>query len=116
MVIRSIRVAATTAAVFIAGVAMAPAAMAGETTGNGDETPVGKYEVPASICAFSGLNDVPDGSDAPWDPFAAGKIQSWGDILQEVAKMEPGTVPTMKDLMQAMKPGISCNKNRALPH
>lgn len=116
MVIRSIRIALATAAVVVAAMAAAPAASAGETNGKGEETPVGNYEVPASICAFSGLNDVPDGSDAPWDPFAAGKIQSWGDILQEVAGTAPGTVPTMKAVMQEMKPGISCNKNRATPH
>lgn len=116
MVIRSIRIAAATAAVLAATLVAAPSAFAGEVNGKGDKTPVGLHEVPSSICAFSGLNDVPDGSDAPGDPFAAGKVQSWGDIIQEVAHWGPGSVPEMKELMQAVKPGVSCNKNRGGEH
>ena len=92
-----------------------PTATAGENTGNGKPTPVGDYAVPASICAFSGLNDVPDGSDSPGDPFAAGKVQSWGDIVQQVAKGGPRGASTSGGQLQEFKPGVSCNKNNPPP-
>ncbi|MDN4483492.1 hypothetical protein [Demequina lignilytica] len=110
MGIRTVRIVATAAFAF-AAMAAAPAAFAGEVNGKGDKTPVGEHRVPASICAFSGLNDVPDGSDHPDDPFAAGHVQSFGDIIQEIAGMSPGSIAMMKDMLQANKPGISCNKN-----
>lgn len=36
---------------------MAAPAFAGEINGKGQQTPIGKYEVNNSICAFSGLQD-----------------------------------------------------------
>ncbi len=116
MTSRILRTTAVTAGVLLAASVAAPAALAGETTGNGGTTPIGEYRTPASICAFSGLNDVPDGSDAPGDPFAAGRVQSFGDIIQQIAGSEPGAIVEMRELMQANKPGISCNKNRAPAH
>jgi hypothetical protein len=83
-------------------------ASAGESTGNGGKTPVGRHEVPASICAFSGLNDVPDGSDAPDDPFAAGKVQSFGDIVQEASKMQRKGASSWVPLITNGGPGDSC--------
>lgn len=95
-------------------------ASAGEITGGGKDgpkpTPIASYENPNSICAFSGQNDVPDGSDDPGDPFAAGRVQSFGDIVQQFVREfveEPaGHVETLLE----NKPGINCNKNRAPAH
>ena len=111
-----VRAAAVAAGTVMAVSLAAPAALAGETTGNGKPTPIGTYSTPASICAFSGQNDVPDGSDSPDDPFAAGRVQSFGDIIQELAQSYPGAIADMGELLQENKPGISCNKNRAVPH
>lgn len=95
-------------------------ALAGEITGGGPDgpkpTPVATYENPNSICAFSGLNDVPDGSDSPEDPFAAGRVQSFGDGVQEVVRTFPGKPSDYVGLLQENKPGILCNKNRAPEH
>jgi hypothetical protein len=113
---RILRTVAAGAGAFLALAVTAPAALAGETTGNGGTTPIGEYKTPASICAFSGLNDVPDGSDAPGDPFAPGRVQSFGDIIQQVAGSYSGAIVDMREVMQANKPGISCNKNRAPAH
>jgi len=77
-------------------------------------TPIGEYRLPASVCEFSGLNDVPHGSDAPGDPFAAGRVQSFGDIVQQIARFYPGSIADMGADLQASKPGVSCNKNRSL--
>ncbi len=110
-----LRTAAAGAGAVLALSIAAPAALAGETTGNGGTTPIGEYRTPASICAFSGLNDVPDGSDEPGDPFAPGRVQSFGDIVQQFAKMEGG-IPAVAELLQANKPGVHCNKNRAPGH
>lgn len=108
---RSIRIAAGSAAILLGTIAGAPAALAGEVTGNGTSTPIGEYATPASVCAFSGLNDVPDGSDSPGDPFAAGKVQSFGEIVQEFASSGPRTIKVMKDVLQENKPGVTCNKH-----
>lgn len=85
-------------------------ASAGEVNGKGDPTPVGNYDVPASICAFSGLNDNPAGEGD--DVFDAGKVQSFGDIVQQVAR-EFGGIPANLSDLQENKPGINCNKNRS---
>ncbi len=108
------RVSALTAGILTVVCVATPPAVAGETIASGGLTPIGEYRVPASVCAFSGLNDVPDGSDAPGDPFAAGRVQSFGDIVQQIARFYPGSIADMGADLQANKPGVSCNKNRSL--
>jgi hypothetical protein len=99
--------------------ALGGTAFAGEITGGGKDgpkpTPVATYQNPNSICAFSGQNDDPT-EESPEDPFASGRVQSFGDIVQQFVREfseEPGDhVP----LIQENKPGINCNKNRAPAH
>ena len=59
----------------------ASSAFAGESTGNGKETPIGlaTEEAPhaSSICSFSGQN--PEGLLDPSDPnYEPGRVQNWG--------------------------------------
>lgn len=71
------------------------AAMAGETTGNGNETPIAGHDTAASICAFSGQdvddsvenNPVPEADDdavTERGQFGKGnqdeyrRVQNWG--------------------------------------
>jgi hypothetical protein len=63
---------------------LAPAAQAGEVTGNGKPTPVDGH-VAASICSFSGLDDVDEDED-PEDPTTDdfGRTQSWGQLPKDV--------------------------------
>ncbi|MCR5876275.1 hypothetical protein LRS10_20255 [Phenylobacterium sp. J426] len=63
--------AAATAALLAAG-----AASAGEVTGKGKSTAAPDHA--RSICAFSGLNDNPEG--APGNP--PGNVQNWGHTMQ----------------------------------
>lgn len=64
---------------------IAPAAHAGEVTGgqNPKPTPVASYTA-ASICAFSGLDDVDEDED-PNDPSTDdfGRTQNWGQLPKE---------------------------------
>ena len=46
------------AATTMLGLGLAFPSFAGETTGNGGQTPIGTKVVLAAICAFSGLEDV----------------------------------------------------------
>lgn len=55
--------------------------LAGEVTGNGKATPIAEYRA-GSICAFSGQNDDPN---QPGE-FEDGRVQSFGDIVQEVVR------------------------------
>ena len=103
------------AAILAGSLALASPAIAGEITGNGKQTPIKEQQGPdapagpaQSICAFSGLNDVPDGSDAPDDPFAPGRVQSFGDAVQEVVRTLPGNPSDYVGLLQENKPGIFC--------
>ncbi len=105
-----------TAAAIVAGsLTLGAPALAGEVTGNGEETPIKAQQGPDapagpanSFCAFSGLNDVPDGSDSPGDPFAPGRVQSFGDIVQQVVRTFPGTPSDYVGELLANKPGIFC--------
>ena len=54
--------------------------LAGEVTGTGEPTPV-KGFVANSICAFSGLNDHPEGHP---EEGPGGRTQNWGTIPKEV--------------------------------
>src|SRR5215213_11262230 len=77
--------------------ANATAAFAGESTGNGKETPIAN-DIAQSICSFSGQN--PEGLD-PNDPeFEPGRTQSWGQIPKEVRDQLA---------QEGMHPGDACN-------
>jgi hypothetical protein len=87
-------------------------AAAGEVTGNGKETPIKARQsfpdAPAgpagSFCAFSGQNDQPTGNP---DPLEDGRVQSWGDLVQEFARTFGG-VSEFTDVIHAEGPGTSC--------
>ncbi len=109
MGIRTVRIVATAAFAF-AAMAAGPAAFAGEVNGHGEKTPPGSYEVPSSICSFSGLNDNPDDPA----PLEGGRVQSFGALIKQFAAFGPGSIAMMKEDLQANKPGIWCNKNTDL--
>jgi hypothetical protein len=71
-------------------------ALAGEVTGNGKPTAAPDHA--NSICAFSGLNDVPEG--APGNP--AGHTQNYGHTMQLF-----NLIPRL------FNPGDACNPNLA---
>lgn len=93
----------TRTAPFVAAAAFAAAmialpAIAGEVNGNGDPTPI--RERANSICAFSGLNDHPEGQ--PGNP--PGRTQNYGHTLQ------------LMDLVAKLfNPGDICNLGYPLP-
>ena len=95
---------------FIAAMLVATPALAGEITGNGkDLTLNGK-----SACAFSGLNDTPNGLWLPIGPGGAlvqvdpgGKTQSYGSFLSDGFLPSPSD-PSGRDAMGGF-PGASCN-------
>ena len=99
--------------------ALGGTASAGEITGGGKDgpkpTPVATYENPNSICAFSGQNDDPT-EESPEDPFASGRVQSCGDIVQQYVREFSEAPGDQVALIQENKPGINCNKNRAPAH
>ena len=90
---------------------------AGEITGGGPNgpkpTPVASWENPNSVCAFSGQNDDPNEVN-PEDPFAGGRVQSFGDIVQEYVREYSEGRGSHVPVLQENKPGIHCNKNRAV--
>jgi hypothetical protein len=89
--------------------AMAGPAFAGEVGGNGKPTPIaqppeGRFQA-GSICAFSGQNDNPTEEGE----FAAGRVQSFGDIVQEVARRSDGKeVSAGARDIQSTGPGTEC--------
>ena len=80
---------------------LAPAAHAGEITGGKDphRTPVKTGDTNASLCAFSGLDDV-DEDENPDDPRTDdfGRTQNFGQIARFVKHMGggPGRTCTVK--------------------
>lgn len=91
------------AAAALALIASTPAvAFAGERGGNGEATPVNNY-VAASLCAFSGLDDMDFEEDVQ-----PGVVQNWGVIPKEVRD----------EIAQfGFHPGNACNPNgEPLPH
>src|SRR4249919_3143758 len=76
-------IVAALCAVVIAAVG-ASSAFAGESTGNGKQTPIGLGGPPgplhaSSFCSFSGQN--PEGLLDPSDPdFEPGRVQNWGHV------------------------------------
>ena len=79
---KTLLLVAALCAVVVAAVG-ASSAFAGESTGNGKQTPIGiaTPEAPhaSSICSFSGQN--PEGLLDPSDPdFEPGRVQNWGHV------------------------------------
>jgi hypothetical protein len=92
--------------------ASSSAAFAGEITGNGKD--ITRHA--NSLCAFSGLNDTPDGLWLPIGPGGAlvqvdpgGHTQSYGSFMSSGFLPSPST-PSGRDA-QGGFPGASCNPN-----
>jgi hypothetical protein len=83
----------------------AGSALAGEVTGNGEQTPIKDPGVAASHCAFSGQNDQPTGNEVPIED---GRVQSYGQLVRQGAK---GFVDETFG-----GPGQSCNPNNGAEH
>lgn len=87
--------------VALAGLMSGPA-NAGEITGTGKILPVnGKSE-----CAFSGLNDTPDGDIPTGDP--GGRVQSYGYFFGFVLR-DAVPRPEKDGNMSFLHPGNACN-------
>jgi hypothetical protein len=95
----------------LAAVALATPALAGEITGNGKEIEINGR----SLCAYSGINDTPDGLALPIGPGGAlveiepgVQVQSYGyfkshggDFLQSPSD------PAAREIFAF--PGVGCN-------
>lgn len=95
--------------------ALAPAALAGESKGpsgpggaQGGSTPINGFwtgDGAASICSFSGLNDVIDESEPT-------RTQSFGTFMVLVKKSF-GLSPAEAKAELGETPALACNPNRA---
>src|SRR3954454_15606529 len=102
--IRNLVAAAATAAM----IASVPAS-AGEVTGSGKDLPVNGN----SLCAYSGLNDTPDGLSVPdgqggfiqIDP--GGHVQSYGYFKAQKDFLPSPSDPAARDTFAF--PGVGCN-------
>ena len=93
---------AATAAFMLFG---ASAAQAGEITGNGEVFDVNGR----SICAYSGLNDTPEGDLPNGDP--GGQVQSYGYLVGQWDFIDPQDWDPNGNPPQRI-PGFACNPNR----
>ena len=84
-------------------ISLAAPAFAGEVNGKGDPTPIDAYRA-GSICSFSGLNDDP----LDPAPFEGGRVQSFGDIVQEVVKTTGRGAAPFTSVIREEGPGTSC--------
>lgn len=85
---------------------LATSATAGEITGNGKALDVNGV----SSCAFSGLNDTPDGDIPTSDP--GGRVQSYGFFYAQTWLAE-FLDPAVNDPREpSLSPGWSCNPQR----
>lgn len=102
-----LRIAIITAAVISA----ATPAIAGEITGNGKDIEIHGQ----SLCAFSGINDTPDGLALPIGPGGAlvvidpgGDVQSYGYFKSHGGDFLPSpSDPDARDVFAF--PGVGCN-------
>jgi hypothetical protein len=76
---------------------------AGEITGNGKPIDVHAR----SICAYSGLNDTPEGDPQNRDP--GGRVQSFGYLVGPWELYDPQVFDPQRP---GPLPGWSCNPNR----
>lgn len=96
----------TAAAIAAAAALGLTSAQAGEITGTGAPIDVNGR----SDCAFSGLNDTPDG-DPPRDP--GGRVQSYGYLVGQWGFINPQDAdPNSTDPRLQRIPGFACNPNR----
>jgi hypothetical protein len=91
------------AAVAAAVTAVGGTAFAGEVGGNGEPTPIAEFRA-GSICSFSGQNDDPNEPGM----FNGGRVQSFGDIVQEAVKLQPKGASTLTPLITGDGPGVNC--------
>lgn len=95
----------------LAAVAFATPALAGEITGNGKDIDMHGR----SLCAFSGINDSPDGLVLPIGPGGAlvvidpgGQVQSYGYFKSHGGDFLPSpSDPGARDVFAF--PGVGCN-------
>ncbi len=80
-------------------------AFAGEITGKGKPTPIAEYRA-RSICSFSGQNDSPDSTE----PFEGGRVQSFGDIVQEAIDVygDGRGASALVPIITGEGPGVEC--------
>jgi hypothetical protein len=97
----------------IAMLAMASGALAGELTGNGKDLTIHGR----SLCAYSGLNDTPDGLTIEVAPGVfveidpGGHTQSYGSFYSKYDFFESPSSPAARDAFAF--PGTGCNPNHA---
>ena len=108
---RRVFIAVALSALMVLGTAAV--AGAGEITGTGKDTPVRNFgnpdeHSPASICAFSGLNDWPwdpENIGQP-DPEGFGRTQNWGQLPKELRDLvRSGNSPDP----HLAAPNLACN-------
>lgn len=82
-------------------------ALAGEVRGKtGEPTPIADHHLPASICAFSGINDTYSGDPDVPDGDGFTRTQNWGQLPQEFrAGLRDGSIPWV----HAAPPNVACN-------
>ena len=106
------------ATIVVAGVSLGGTAFAGEVTGKGKTTPINNFGHAQSICAFSGLNDVPEGDLVPVDPedpdgpqmidpLSVGHTQNWGHTQALAKALLPPDVYAAARAQEM--PGATCN-------
>ena len=77
-------------------------AFAGEVTGTGELTPINGFRA-GSICSFSGLNDDPN------EPGDEGRVQSFGDLVQEAVEFDEGAgASSLVPIITSEGPGVFC--------
>jgi hypothetical protein len=86
-------------------------ALAGEITGNGEDITINAN----SLCAYSGINDTPDGLWLPIGPGGAlvqvdpgGLVQSYGYFLAQKDFAANPSDPAVRDRAFGF-PGLGCN-------
>ena len=91
-------------------------ALAGEITGNGEDVAVHGH----SLCAYSGLNDTPDGMSIEVAPGVfveidpGGRTQSYGSFYSQYDFFESPRFPTARESFAF--PGVGCNPTRTGGH
>jgi len=95
----------------LAAVTFATPSQAGEITGNGKEIDINGQ----SLCAYSGINDTPNGLVLPIGPGGAlvvidpgGAVQSYGYFKSHFDDVLPSpSDPSARDVFSF--PGVGCN-------
>ena len=90
----------------LAAVVLSTPALAGEINGKGEFLDMNGR----SSCAFSGLNDTPDGDAATSDP--GGRVQSYGFFLSQTWLAEFLDPQANDPREPSLSPGWACNPQR----